>query len=82
MTILSHVRAACATDSKVLISEQLLPHEPSIDLAATDIWMMNFGGKRRNERMFSEIASRAGLKICSIFRDKMSDSAVIEMVPL
>ncbi|KAI3325385.1 S-adenosyl-L-methionine-dependent methyltransferase [Xylariaceae sp. AK1471] len=43
LRFLSNVHAACARDSKVLISEQLLPDVPSLDLAAFDIWMLNFG---------------------------------------
>ncbi|KAF2175883.1 S-adenosyl-L-methionine-dependent methyltransferase [Zopfia rhizophila CBS 207.26] len=82
VTILSRIRSACATDSRVLISENLLPDEPSVSLAAADIWMMNFGGKRRNERMLEDIASRAGFRISSISKDKTSNSAVIEMVPV
>lgn len=80
--ILSHVRDVCADDSRVLISEQIIPEEPSLDLAAFDIWMMNFAGKRRNERLFEGIARRAGLKITAATRDEDSGSGIIEMVPV
>ncbi|KAH6874085.1 O-methyltransferase-domain-containing protein [Thelonectria olida] len=80
--ILGKIRAACALDSRVLISENLLPDTPSVPLAAADLWMMNFAGKRRNERMFNEIASRAGFRVSSISRDKTSNSAIIEMLPV
>jgi hypothetical protein len=43
---------------------------------------MNIGGKRRNEQMYSDMALRAGLRARSISRDEISDSAVIEMVPV
>ncbi|KAI0205155.1 O-methyltransferase-domain-containing protein [Astrocystis sublimbata] len=78
--ILSRVSAACADDSRVLVSEQLLPDSPSLDLAAFDIWMMNFGGKRRNARLFQDIVAKAGLRIVSVSRDDVSGSGVIEMV--
>lgn len=81
MKILSNVREACAPDSKVLVSEQLLPETPHLGLAALDIFMMNTGGKRRPESLYRELASRAGLKVVAIHRDtKGSASAVIEMV--
>ncbi|EMR66054.1 putative o-methyltransferase protein [Eutypa lata UCREL1] len=54
---------------------------PSLDVAAGDICMMNFGGKWRDESMFHELASRSGLKISSISKGKNSDFADIEMVP-
>lgn len=82
VTILSQIRSACAADSRVLISENLLPDELSVSLAAADIWMMNFGGKRRNEKMFADIASRAGFRVSSVSKDQTSNSAVIEMVPV
>lgn len=82
MLILGQIRSACATDSRVLVSENLLPDAPSVSLAAADLWMMNFAGKRRNERMFNDIATRAGFKIGSVAKDHNSNSAVIEMVPV
>ncbi|KAF4454154.1 equisetin N-methyltransferase [Fusarium austroafricanum] len=80
--ILKNIREVCTPDSRVLISENLLPDQPSVSLAAADLWMMNFAGKRRNERMFNDLASRAGFKVCSISKDKTSTSAVVEMVPV
>ncbi|KAF3481033.1 uncharacterized protein GIQ15_03792 [Arthroderma uncinatum] len=80
--ILSRIREACASDSRVLVSEQLIPEVPSLDLAAFDIWMMNFGGKRRNARLFTDIATKAGLRINSVTRDEISGGGIIEMVPV
>ncbi|KAK7746565.1 hypothetical protein SLS62_009362 [Diatrype stigma] len=80
--ILQNLRKACAADSRILVSEHLLPDQPSLDAATGDIWMMNFGGKWRSESMFRDLASRSGLHITSILRDKSSDSVVIEMVPV
>lgn len=82
VTILKNIREACASDSRLLISENLLPDEPSVSLAAADLWMMNFAGKRRNVRMFNDLASRSGFEISSIAKDKTSNSAVIEMLPV
>ncbi|KAF7155445.1 hypothetical protein CNMCM5623_007516 [Aspergillus felis] len=80
--ILRHIREACEPDSRVLVSEQLLPPEPSLDISAGDLWMMNFGGKRRSGRMFSELALKAGLRVSSISKEDSSNSAVIEMVSI
>ncbi|KAL4733433.1 hypothetical protein BDV11DRAFT_213865 [Aspergillus similis] len=82
VTILRHIREACEPDSRVLVSEQLLPPQPSLNISAGDLWMMNFGGKRRSGRMFSELALKAGLRVSSIPKEDSSNSAVIEMVPI
>jgi hypothetical protein len=80
--ILSHIRSSCVPDSRVLISEQLLLWPPKVFNSVFDIFMMNFGGKRRSVRMFSEIASKAGFKVTEVFKDEKSDTAVIELVPV
>jgi hypothetical protein len=80
--ILGHIQAACAMDSKVLVSEELLLSPPSVYNSMLDIFMMNAGGKRRTEAMFGELASRAGLKVTGVFNDKKTDTAVVEMVPV
>lgn len=83
LKILKHAADACAKDSRVLVSEQLLPDEPtSLDLAAMDIWMLNFAGKRRTQAMFKELALQAGLKVTAISQDKASLQAMIEMMPI
>ena len=80
--ILSKIRTACALDSRVLISENLLPDEPSLGTAAIDLWMMNFGGKRRNKKMFQELASRAGFRVSSVAKNETTTMAIVEMVPV
>ncbi|KAJ6787098.1 hypothetical protein PWT90_10938 [Aphanocladium album] len=79
--ILQHVRDACVADSVVLVSEQLLPDEPSLDLAAMDVFIINYGGKRRTRAMFEKLAGAAGLKVVSVSVDKATGQAMIEMVP-
>ncbi|EHA19292.1 hypothetical protein ASPNIDRAFT_178484, partial [Aspergillus niger ATCC 1015] len=80
VTILRRIRDAAAPDSRVLISEQILQEEPSLAVAALDLWMLNFGGKRRSEGMFGELAQRTGWKVNGVFRDKESDTGVVELV--
>lgn len=43
--------------------------------------MMDIGGCERNERMFKEVADRAGLDVVGIFRDKQSPVAILECAP-
>lgn len=81
LQILKNVRAACANDSKVLIAEYLRPENPAIYTSTVDMFIMNIGGKVRSEKMFRELAEKAGLRINSISKHAKTDSAVIEMVP-
>ncbi|RAL11486.1 S-adenosyl-L-methionine-dependent methyltransferase [Aspergillus homomorphus CBS 101889] len=80
--ILKSIRQACAPDSRILISENLLPDEPSLGVAGIDLWMMNFGGKRRNEKMFGDLASQAGLRVSAVAKHDATSMGVVEMVPV
>lgn len=80
--ILSRIRHACAAHSRVVIAENLLPDKPSLGSAGIDLWMMNFGGKRRNEEMFKGLASKAGFKISAVSKDEMTNMGVVEMLPI
>ncbi|XWX01494.1 hypothetical protein V2A60_009522 [Cordyceps javanica] len=80
--ILQQCRDACDGDSTVLVSEQILPDKPSVGLAAMDIYMMNYGGKRRTYAMFETLAASAGFKITSISTDEVSGQAIISLVPM
>ncbi|CRG87306.1 hypothetical protein PISL3812_04323 [Talaromyces islandicus] len=78
--ILRQIRSVAAPDSRVLISEQILRDPPTLRVAALDLFMMNFGGKRRSERLFREIAERAGWRVSRILRDGDLDSGVVELL--
>lgn len=80
--ILRKIRHACAAHSRVIISENLLPEKPSLGFAGLDLWMMNFGGKRRNEAMFKDLASRAGFKVSAVSKDEPTSMGVVEMLPI
>ncbi|KAI3393436.1 hypothetical protein diail_4272 [Diaporthe ilicicola] len=80
INVLSQIRAAAAPDSRVLISEQIITDAPSQMMGAVDLFFMNFGGKRRSERHYGELAAQAGLRLSSFSRHGTSDSAVIELV--
>lgn len=80
LKILSQTAAACASDSRILVSEQLLPSPPKQFSSVIDIFLLSLGGKRRSENMYRELASRAGLKVTGVFPDTKSDTAVVEMM--
>jgi hypothetical protein len=84
ITILSHLREACAPDSRVLIAENLVSGQASdsVQHCAIDLFMMNFGGKRRTKEAYARLAERAGFHVSAIARDEKSDFAVIEIVPV
>jgi hypothetical protein len=65
-----------------LVSEQLLLSPPTVFNSLLDIFTMNFGGKRRSESMYRELASQVGLRVSGVFKDAKGDTAVIEMVPV
>lgn len=79
-TILSHLAEAMAPDSKVLITEQIMPNPPTALNAWTDLCMMNLGGKERTEEMFGELVASAGLKMVGLHKSLATDVAVIECV--
>lgn len=78
---LQQVREACVPESRVLIVEELLHPNRSKFSIAQDISVMNFGGKRRSEAMFRELAVRAGFQVNAVFEDKTSVFGVLELVP-
>ena len=79
-TILTHLAEAMAPDSKLLITEQIMPNPPTALNAWTDLCMMNLGGKERTEEMFRALADRAGLKVVGVYRSLATDVAVVECV--
>jgi len=76
--ILRHLAEAMTPDSRVLITEQLMPNPPTALNAWTDLCMMNLGGKERTEKMFRELAAMAGLKVVGFHKSLATDVAVIE----
>ncbi|EAW07629.1 putative O-methyltransferase [Aspergillus clavatus NRRL 1] len=77
---LTHVREACAADSRVLLIEELVKPTRGKFAIAQDISVMNFGGKRRSEAMWRELAERAGLRVSGVFEDAKSEFAVLELL--
>ena len=78
--ILKQIRTACAPDSRILIVEEVLLPSPSSMNLTQDIFMLNLGGKRRNEKMFQELAARAGLRVNGMFTNEKSNCGVVELM--
>ncbi|KIW62740.1 hypothetical protein, variant [Phialophora macrospora] len=78
--ILSHLADAMAPDSRILITEQIMPNPPTALNAWTDLCMMNLGGKERTEKMFDALTASAGLKMVGVHKSLATDVAVIECV--
>ena len=78
--ILSHLADAMAPDSKVLITEQIMPNPPTALNAWTDLCVLNLGGKERTEKMFDSLTASAGLKMVGVHKSLATDVAVIECV--
>lgn len=79
---LNHVREACAADSRVLLVEELVKPNRGKFAIAQDISVMNFGGKRRSEAMWRDLAEQAGLRLSSVFEEAKSEFAVLELLPI
>lgn len=56
-----------AADSKVVISDYVLPNPPSALAAMTDFAMLKIGGKERTAQDWATLVARAGLKIEKIY---------------
>jgi hypothetical protein len=81
--ILQHLAAAMSPDSKLLISEMVVPSKPSeldIPVYWMDLCMMNLGGKERTEENWMEVLAAGGLKIVKIWRAIAGPQTVIEAV--
>ncbi|KAK0737844.1 O-methyltransferase-domain-containing protein [Schizothecium vesticola] len=78
VVMLQRISDAMATDSKLLIVEQVLPNPPSAFAAATDIAMLVIGGKERTIDGFTDITARAGLRILQVYRNQGTDAVLIE----
>ncbi|OQE24832.1 hypothetical protein PENFLA_c009G02268 [Penicillium flavigenum] len=79
---LTQVREACTSDSRVLLIEELVKPTRGKFAIAQDISVMNFGGKRRSEAMWRNLARTAGLYVGGVFEDGNSEFAVLELLPV
>ncbi|EXJ62351.1 hypothetical protein A1O7_02785 [Cladophialophora yegresii CBS 114405] len=73
VTILSHLRAAMAPDSKVLIADMVMPkrvYEADLPAAAMDNCVMVMGGKERTADGMKKILEDAGLQMLKIWQSR------------
>lgn len=68
ISILSHLSAAAARDSKSLIAEIVLPEGPVSGMATfMDLSMLCHGGKERTKSSFEYVLNQAGLKLDGMY---------------
>ncbi|XWW93084.1 hypothetical protein V2A60_001012 [Cordyceps javanica] len=78
---LEQARAAGAADTRIVLVEELVKPGRAKFAIAQDISVMNFGGKRRSEAMWRELAAKAGLEVSGVHEDARSEFAVLELTP-
>ena len=78
VSILQHVVAAMAPDSKLLIADTVTGNPPSWFPAMLDFFLSTIGGKERTEEEFRKITARAGLRITGIHYSDKTEFALIE----
>jgi hypothetical protein len=66
--------------ARVIIMEERLLDIPTPQNCLVDLVMLNLGGKLRNEAMFREIASAAGLKVVGFFVNEKDSNCCVECV--
>lgn len=79
--ILSLLAAAMPRDdprARVLIMDQIVSDPPSPRSAATDLIMLNIGGKERTAEEFKAVVEGAGLRIVHIHRKDTTEVGVVE----
>ncbi|TPX17556.1 uncharacterized protein E0L32_012149 [Thyridium curvatum] len=79
---LRQVRDACLPDSRILVIEEFIQPSRSKFTIAQDVSVMNFGGKRRSEQMFRELAGLANLRCNGLHEAPGGVFGVLEMVPV
>ncbi|KXH63364.1 O-methyltransferase [Colletotrichum salicis] len=66
VNILTHIAEAMASDSRLLIADNVIPNPPPISECMLDFTMLNISGKERTAKAFSEIITRAGLRMVKV----------------
>lgn len=77
---LRKTREASATDTRVLIIEELLAADMNKFSVAQDLTLFCVGGKRRDAAMYSKLAGSAGFRLNNQFHDKVNNCGVLEFV--
>lgn len=81
INILQHLADALPDDNpkaRVLIVEERLLEVPTTHNCLVDVVMLNLGGKLRNEAMFRELATAAGLRVVGFHVSHRSSNCVVE----
>ncbi|KAH8895454.1 O-methyltransferase [Thozetella sp. PMI_491] len=68
INIMRIIAEAMASDSRLLIEEDVMENPPYHIAAMMDIMMLGYGGKQRTIELWEKIAAEAGLRISSVSR--------------
>ncbi len=71
-----------ASDSRLLIVEQVLENPPAMVPALMNVGMLNVGGKERTLEDFHALLEGTGLKMSQTYTDKMSQDVILECVKI
>ncbi|KAI3554662.1 O-methyltransferase [Colletotrichum abscissum] len=63
VNILIHIAETMASDSRLLIADNVIPNPPPISECMLDFTMLNIAGKERTATAFNDVITRAGLRM-------------------
>lgn len=81
--ILSHLADAMNDsnpNSRILITEQIMPNPPTSLPAQTDLCVMNLSGKERTKKDWLALVAPVGLRVAEFWETLGTEVAVIECV--
>jgi hypothetical protein len=82
ITILTNQAAAMEPESRLLISQAIVPEDGRVDalLAGVDLALLTFGGAERTLKQMEEMLESAGLVIDRVWQERGSIYDVIEAI--
>ncbi|KAF2140454.1 uncharacterized protein K452DRAFT_359532 [Aplosporella prunicola CBS 121167] len=76
--ILSHIRDAMTPESRILITDQVIPDPPAVIATSTDVLMMQIGARERTVDEWHNLAAKAELEVVKIWQHPSTTVGVIE----
>jgi hypothetical protein len=81
-SILRNTASAMGPESRLVVSDMLLPEKVQLDGPSTSYWLdlslLAIGGKERNMANFVEIFDDVGLELVKVYRSEGTDIAMLE----
>ncbi|KAF6830342.1 O-methyltransferase [Colletotrichum plurivorum] len=66
INVLAQMAGSMASDSKLLIVDNVVPNPPAIKECVLDFIMLNLGGKERTAKGWEDLVVRAGLRLAKV----------------